>query len=420
MIIEILSDLISTLRSSRTLEKVWSGQRAGHRTRIRRLPRLHEVPYLRQVDAVPGARRRALIAVLCLLFAASLSAQGSSPGLPVPLNVPPGFSIDTVSTKISGARFLAVAPNGDVLVSEIQAGRVVAIRPGQPVDAAPIVVARGLPLPNGLAFRGNDLYIAAWTGVFVIRDYSHGSGSPEVLFSDMPRNGGHNARALALASDGSIFVSSGSDCNVCEESDPRLATILHYAADGRASSIYARGLRNASGLAFDGLGRLWTVVNQRDNLTPSHTDLPPEELDLVQEGGDYGWPACYPIGDRRLPNPEFPGASCSAALPTTMNMQAHSAPLQAVFYGGSSFPARYRGALFVAFHGSWNRDPPTGYKVVAVRFADGKPTAIEDFVTGWLTGSRAVGRPVGVAVAADGSLYISDDTGYLFRVTYRG
>lgn len=341
--------------------------------------------------------------------------------MPFSLAVPPGFSIETVSNRIRGARFLAVAPNGDVLVSEIQAGQVVAVRPGSPVGAQPVVVAAGLQLPNGLAFRGNDLYIATWSGIVIVRDYPRGTGSAATLFSDMPRNGGHNARALALAADGSIFISSGSDCNVCSETDSRLATILHYTPDGKQSVVYAKGLRNASGLAFDLQGRLWAVVNQRDNLAPSHTDLPPEELDLVRQGGDYGWPYCYPMGERRLPNPEFAQASCGAVLPTTMNMQAHSAPLQAVFYAASSFPAHYRGALFVAFHGSWNRQPPTGYKVVAIPFVDGKPTGVEDFVTGWLADtSRVLGRPVGVAIAADGSLYISDDTGYLFHVSYRG
>ena len=301
-------------------------------------------------------------------------------GLPFPLAVPEGFRIEVVSDQVDGARFLAAAPNGDIIVSEISRGQVVAVRPGSPA---------GTP--------------------------------PRVLFDDMPRNGDHNARALALAPGGSIYISSGSDCNVCRESDPRLATILKYSADGTGGRIYASGLRNASGLAFDAQGRLCAVVNQRDNLTPDHTDLPPEEVDLVQEGGNYGWPTCYPIGSTRVPNPEFAGASCAGTLPTTFNLPAHTAPLQALFYDGRQFPARYRGALFVALHGSWNRDPPIGYKVVAVMFADGKPTAVEDFVSGWLTSSYSVrGRPVGLAVASDGSLYISDDTGYLFHVSYGG
>jgi glucose/arabinose dehydrogenase len=339
--------------------------------------------------------------------------------MPFALNVPAGFKIEVVSDRVQGARFVAVAPNGDIIVSEISRGQVVAVHPRSPPGTQPIVVARNLQKPNGLAFRGNDLYIATWSGIVVIPDYPRGIGSPRVLFDDMPLNGGHNARALALDSNGTIFVSSGSDCNICTEHDPRLATILRYSADGTGSRIYASGLRNASGLAIDQAGRLWAVVNQRDNITPDHTDLPPEELDLIQEGGNYGWPTCYPFGSTRMPNPEFAGAACACMLPTTLNFQAHSAPLQAVFYDGTQFPQRYRGALFVAFHGSWNRQPPTGYRVVAVTFADGKPTGVEDFVTGWLTG-RVLGRPVGVAVAADGSLYISDDTGYLFHVEYAG
>ncbi|HUX12909.1 MAG TPA: PQQ-dependent sugar dehydrogenase [Spirochaetia bacterium] len=387
----------------------------------------------------------AAIGILLLLGCAAASvAQDATPAqngppapLPFPLHVPEGFSISLVSDQIRGARFLAVAPNGDVLVSLISRGQVVAIHPGDRVSAPPQIVANGLSRPNGVAFRGDDLYIATWTGVVRIRNYGSGNRRIEVLFDDMPRNGGHTARAIALANDGTIYVSSGSTCNVCTENDPRLATILRYspgnATPGGAGTyvgaIYARGLRNASGLALDDTGQLWAVVNQRDNLTPSHDNLPPDELDRVVEGANYGWPYCYPIDDRRVPNPEFPGAVCGQYLPTSWNFQAHSAPLQALYYPApgamlpddeSAFPAEFRGSLFAAFHGSWNRQPPTGYKVIVVHFKDGRPAAEEDFVTGWLTAdNRVLGRPVGIAVAADGSLYVSDDTGLLFRVSYK-
>ncbi len=259
---------------------------------------------------------------LCISIAAQAQSAAASPGardLPFPLNAPPGFHVELVSNRVGGARFITAAPNGDILVAEISRGVVVAVHPGSPPDAQPTLVAGGLALPNAVEFRGNDLYIAVWSGVVVIRDYPRGIGSPRVLFDDMPRNGDHNARALALDPAGGIFISSGSDCNVCREEDPRLATILHYGSDGSGGRIYASGLRNASGLAIDPRGRLWAVVNQRDNLTPDHTDLPPDELDLIQQGGNYGWPTTYPIGDKRLPSPEFPGASTEGILPTTFN-----------------------------------------------------------------------------------------------------
>jgi glucose/arabinose dehydrogenase len=356
-------------------------------------------------------------------------AQPAADQMPFPLKVPAGFRIGLVSSRIPGARFLAVAPNGDILVSLISRGEVVAVSPiGQPVDAQPRIVAKNLPRPNGLEFHGDDLYIATWTGAVVIRNYSSGNRTLVPLFSDLPRGPGHNARALAVQRDGTVFISSGSSCNICNETDPLRATILRYRPGGKGS-IYASGLRNASGLAFDSSGRLWAVVNQRDNLYPDHTNLPPDELDLIVEGGSYGWPECYPIGNRRVPNPEYPQAVCSETIPTALNFQAHSAPLQIAFYHGSTerevpgrsaaFPSRYSGSLFVAFHGSWNRQPPTGYKVVAVSFKDGKPQEAQDFITGWLTANnRVLGRPVGVAFAPDGTLFVSDDHGYLFHITY--
>jgi glucose/arabinose dehydrogenase len=364
---------------------------------------------------------RICLVLSLVLSAVSTWAEGSGLGsasLPFALSVPPGFRIELASARIGRARFVAVAPNGDVLISQLSRGRVIAVPAGADPRVEPKTVAEGLDLPNGLAFRGSDLYIATLEGVVVVPDYPTGLGSRHPLFSDLPRAGGHDARSLALASDGSVYISVGSDCNVCTEGDRRLATVHRYAADGSSGRIFASGLRNASGLAFDQGGRLWAVVNQRDNLVPDHRDLPPDELDLLVQGGDYGWPSAYPSGGKRLPNPEYPAADTGSFLPADFEFQAHSAPLQAAFYEGRLFPEAYRGALFVAFHGSWNREPPTGYKIVAVFFKEGRPVSIADFATGWLQGRRVLGRPVGLAFAADGSLYISDDTGYLFHVSY--
>lgn len=316
---------------------------------------------------------------------------------------------------------MAFAPNGDLLVSETSQGAIVVIPSGSSPDAEPRVFTSGLSYPHGLAFHNGHLYVATWSDVL---EYAYPSSAPTTLFSNLPQGGDHNRRALAIAHDGTIYVSSGSDCNVCAESDPRFAAVLRYAPGDSTAAIYASGLRNASGLAFDASGRLWAVVNQRDNIGPTEAEtdnLPPDEFDLVRLGENFGWPQCYPnpSAANRLPNPEYPSASCAGETPAALNFPAHSAPLGLAFYYGTQFPSSYRDDAFIALHGSWNRSVPTGDKVVLVKFSAGQPTRYSDFVTGWLQNGQYVGRPVGIAVGPDGSLYISDDTlGYIYRVSY--
>ena len=351
---------------------------------------------------------------------ATALALGNAPSF---LSGPPGFAISYISERVPGARFMAFAPNGDLLVSETTEGNVVVIPHGAAPDARPTIFASNLPYPHGLAFYKGDLYVATWSGVL---RYHYPSNDGTTLFSNMPQGGDHNRRALAIASDGTIYVSSGSDCNVCDESDARFATVLRYAPGDGAASIYASGLRNASGLAFDASGRLWAVVNQRDNIGPTQSvtdNLPPDELDVLASGENFGWPQCYPDPAKadRLPNPEYPSARCAGQTPAALDFQAHSAPLGIAFYYASQFPPGYRGNAFVAFHGSWNRSTPTGDKVVMVKFASGKPTGYSDFITGWMENDGSYrGRPVGLAVGPDGSLYVSDDLlGCIYRVSYR-
>jgi len=225
---------------------------------------------------------------------------------------------------------------------------------------------------------------------------------------------------VALGPDGRIYVSVGSSCNVCRESDPRRAAVLRYNADGSGEEIFASGLRNAVGLAFQpGTGRLWATVNERDW---RGDDVPPDYVTEVKEGTFHGWPDCMVVGGKVIPDDRFAtGARCDRVALPAVEIQAHSAPLGLAFYTGAQFPPEYRGSLFLAYQGSWNRSVPTGYKVVRIPFRDGRPTGeVEDFATGWLEGTSSWGRPVGLVVGSDGALYLSDQGGgRIYRIHYR-
>jgi glucose/arabinose dehydrogenase len=229
-------------------------------------------------------------------------------------------------------------------------------------------------------------------------------------------SGGHNTRTLLFSPDWSaLFVSVGSSCNVCDESDERRATIVRYNPDGSDERIFARGLRNAVGITFrPGTDELWATNNGRDMLGD---DLPPETINLARQGDNFGWPRCHA---GRISDPEFGGPdACQGVAAPAVEMQAHSAPLGLAFYTGSIFPEEYRGDLFVAFHGSWNRSVPTGYKIVRIPFENGTPGAVRDFAVGWLVGDVAWGRPVDVITAPDGGLFVSDDgSGRIYQILY--
>ena len=333
------------------------------------------------------------------------------------LQVPPGFAVDVYAQGVRGARFMALGPDGTPYLSLTRAGRVVKL-PDADADGRAdtvITVAEGLNLPHGLAFRGDTLYVAENDKIVRFRP---GSAQAEVVVASLPGRGGHFTRTIAFGPDGKLYVSVGSSCNICDESDPRRAAVLRYNRDGSGEEVFAHGLRNSVGIAFDPVtGELWGTNNDRDNLGD---DVPPDRINILRQGGDYGWPRCYLPGK---PNPEYPTADCSGVVGPAIPFQAHSAPLGMTFSTGSQFPAAYRGGAFVAFHGSWNRSIPTGYKVVYVTARDGRPVAVGDFLTGFLPDPAAPpwARPVDVLVARDGSLLVSDDfAGYVFRVHYVG
>ena len=353
-----------------------------------------------------------------MLLTAPAAAQDT------PLKLPPGFRIETFARDVNGARFMALDPGGTLLLSIPRESRVVALPDADGDGRADrvVVVADRLNRPHGLAFKDGALYVAETGRVLRLRyDPSALKASdPRPVVPSLPAGGGHWTRTVAFGPDGRLYVSVGSSCNICKEADARRAAIVRYEADGSGERLFATGLRNAVGIAFQpGTSTLWATVNERDW---KGDDLPPEYITEVKEGGFYGWPECFVAGRKVVPDDRAAGDRCQKVTLPTLEVQAHSAPLGMAFYTGQQFPPEYRGSLFVAYHGSWNRSVPTGYKVVRVPFADGRPSgAVEDFATGWLTNDHKVfGRPVDVLTAPDGALYLSDDNGgMVYRITYR-
>ena len=268
---------------------------------------------------------------------------------------------------------------------------------------------------QGIAFKENGVYVATESSIIRLEDTNKDgvADKRDVLASDLPTGGGHSTRTIAFGPDGKLYVSAGSSCNVCMESDEKRAAVLRYSADGKFEKVYANGLRNAVGLLFHPVtNELFVTNNGRDNLGD---DIPPETVYNVKEGANYGWPYCY--GDRVPDNSQNPPAGyCEKTGVPAVKMQAHSAPLGLAFYTGTAFPAEYKGDMFVAFHGSWNRSVPTGYKLVRIRMKDNQPDSsagnllVEDFATGWSLNGDVWGRPVDPLVAPDGSLLVTDDT----------
>ena len=339
----------------------------------------------------------------------------------VELKVPSGFSVSVFADNMPQARMMVWAPNGDLFVARSRAGVIDVLRDGDPARRTEYL--GGLQNPFGLAFQSGYLYVGETTKISRIR-YQPGdqkaSGAPEKLV-DLP-NGGHSTRNIAFSADGKkMYIAVGSMSNKSAGEDSVRAAINEYNADGTGHRVFASGIRNPVGLAWQpGTNTLWTAVNERDTLGD---DLVPDYITSVKDGAFYGWPYSY-IGSH--PDPEhvgkMPDLVKRAVVPDVL-FPAHSAALGITFYTGAQFPQRFRNGAFVGLHGSWNRAKPTGYKVVFVPFANNKPSGPpEDFVTGWHISdnpNQVWGRPVGVTVHKDGSLLVSDDGGgKIWRVRY--
>lgn len=364
-----------------------------------------------------------------------------------------GFSVETFAEGLNGPRVLRFAPNGDLFVTESNAGRIRAfhLADGRLEPARSEIFAADLERPYGLAFYppGPDpkyLYVGAVSKIlrFPYRKGDLEAIGPAEVVATLPRSDtGHWTRDLVFSRDGkTLFVAVGSRSNVADgharpsaaevadlearngvgaSDGPELerADVLAFDPDGTNRRVYATGLRNCSGLRLrPDSDELWCVVNERDMLGD---DLPPDYATHVEKGAFYGWPWYY-IGAHE--DPRHAGARPDLATKITtpdVLLQPHSAPLGLAFYNADQFPAAFRGDAFVALHGSWNRATRTGYKVVRLRFRDGRPTGdYQDFLTGFvLDDTRVWGRPVDVAVAPDGSLLVSEDAnGVIYRIAH--
>jgi len=383
--------------------------------------------------------------------AASVSRVVPRPRGAVP-KVPAGFKIELFAEGLSRPRIIRVAPNGDIFVAETDEGRIRVLRAadGTSKPTANEVYATNLHQPFGIAFFPNGdnpqwVYVANTDGV-VRFPYRSGdlkaSGKPETIVASLPHGSGHSTRDVVFTPDDRrMLVSVGSVSNDGEgmgqpaggleawaseqplgaawgyETDR--AAVLAFDPDGKNKKLFATGIRNCVGLAIQpGSGIPWCSTNERDGFGD---DLVPDYVTSVRENAFYGWPWFY-IGSHE--DPKYRGERSDikdkVTIPDVL-LQAHSASLGLTFYQASQFPADYRGDAFAAEHGSWNRSKRTGYKVIRVRFKDGKPTGeYEDFITGFVVNDKEVwGRPVGVAVAHDGALLISEDgNGTIWRVTH--
>ena len=365
-------------------------------------------------------RSFALVAMLVLL-------SGAAVAQPLPLDrirLPAGFTIE-VLTRIPSAREMTFGANGTLFVASTR-GSVYAVdlRADGGGDGAPAVhtIASGLRDPAGVAFRNGALYVSAVSRILRFDDIERRLANPPepVVVSDrFPTDGQHGRKFIAFGPDGKLYVPVGAPCNICEPDPDRYANIMRMNADGSGLEVFARGARNSVGFDWDPrTGELWFTSNGRDYLGD---DSPPDTLNRAPRAGlHFGYPYCHA---GTIADPEF-GAKrpCSAFTPPAQRLGPHVAALGMRFYTGKQFPERYRGQIFIAEHGSWNRSAKIGYRVTLVRL-DGAGNAVsyEPFAEGWLQGNAVWGRPADVAVAPDGSLLIADDSaGAIYRVRYRG
>lgn len=348
--------------------------------------------------------------------------MGGSPEL-VDIHLPAGFRIDVFAEDVSNARAMCWGDQGTLFVGSRDAGVVHALEDTNNDGKADerYIVASGLNMPVGVTFKDGALYVSDVSRILrldSIEDRLAAPPAPVVVTSSFPTETHHGWKFIAFGPDGKLYVPIGAPCNNCLSDDPVYASITRINADGTGREIVAHGVRNTVGFDWHPVtGELWFTDNGRDMLGDNTPDC---ELNVLRaEGQHFGYPFCHA---GTVKDPEFGDQrACSDFVPPAAPMGPHVAPLGMRFYTGDQFPSKYRNAIFIAQHGSWNRSTPLGYRImVAYPKEDGTASA-EIFAEGWLNGNRATGRPVDVLVAPDGSLLVSDDSAdMIYRISYAG
>ena len=366
-----------------------------------------------------------LRALAVLVVAAAIASRDASGARRLPLEtikLPPGFHIDVYVDAVPGARSLALSPAGTLFVGTRDGGSVYAVVDADKDGRADevLTLARGLNTPNGVAFKDGALYVAERSRILRFDDIDarlRNPPAPAVVKADLPTEGAHGWKFIAFGPDGLLYVPIGAPCNICDRGDP-YASINRMKPDGTAFETVARGVRNTVGFDWHpGTRELWFTENGRDMMGDNR---PPDELNRVTAPGQhFGYPYCH---GGNLADPDFGRKKpCSSFVAPARNLDPHVAALGMRFYTGAMFPERYRGEIFVAEHGSWNRSRKIGYRVMLLRLQGDQVASYEPFAEGWLRGEKAWGRPVDVLVMPDGALLVSDDeAGAIYRITYKG
>lgn len=350
------------------------------------------------------------------------------PALVNRLRVPPGFDVFAAATGLGKPRMMAVDENGFLYVTRRDAGDVLLLKDidgNGKFDELRTIVA-GFREVHGITLHDGWLYLCSDKKLARGRLNSDGSVGPlDTLANDLPDGGQHDNRTISFGPDGKLYISIGSDCNDCKETNPEHATLLQANADGSGRRIYARNLRNTIGFDWHPkTGELWGMDHGSDYKGDT---IPPEELNKIIDGGDYGWPLVFgrqqPDYTREDPVGSTKEAYALTTQPAVLTFPAHSAPMNFLFLDNGSIPAKYRNDALVTWHGSWNRKRPEGFKVQRIKFNNGQPGDVEDFLTGFYNRFRNTrfGRPVGLAISGEGNVYISDDAnGVIYCVSRSG